>query len=286
MSRRKQILDRVFALPALPEAMTRVMRLLDCPEVDAGEIARAIECDPGMTSNLLRLANSAYFGGPRQIGSVREAFVRLGSKRTFHLIVSSVFAPMARRPVAGYDLPAYALLRHSLATAIACEELAKALAMPVPDNVFTAGLLHDIGKIVLGTFVQADGAAIQQLAFQERTPFQEAESRVLGIDHAEVGAELLCAWNLPEGIVDAVRWHHDPDRSAAPSHMIDLVHAANLLTLMWGVGSGADGLNYLGSAEAARRLRLTPELSECALNKALDAFLGVESLFVASAGEA
>ncbi len=279
MSQRDTILGRLRELPALPVSVTRVIALAGDPDADTAEIIHAIELDPGLTTNVLRVANSAYFAGPRQIGSIRDALLRLGMKRIIHLAMTAAVAPVARQPVQGYDLMPGELLRHSMATAIACEELAVALDKPIPDNVFTAGLLHDIGKIVLGTFIAADPVPIMRMAFEEKLSFETAEARVLGTNHAEVGAELLAMWNLPEAIVEAARWHHEPERAASPSATLDLVHMANLLVMMGGIGTGSDGLNYHTSVASAQRLEASVQATEQALSQTLNALGQLQGVF-------
>ena len=143
MSLRDSILSTVEALPSLPTSALDMVRLANEPETSVDELRRIIERDPGLTTNVLHLANSAFFGGSGHIGSVRDAAVRLGNRRVFQLALSSALAPVACSPVKGYDLPAMALLRHCVATAVATERLAEALEQSLPDHAFTAGLLHD-----------------------------------------------------------------------------------------------------------------------------------------------
>ncbi len=262
MSRRDEILNKVSAIPALPASATQAIRLIQSETTGLSDIMKAIEYDVSLTADVLRLANSAYFAGPRQISSLREAGVLLGAARILQLVLASAVFPVASRPIKGYDLPANDLLDHLLAVAIGAEELGKRLRVSVPHYTFTAGLLHDIGKIVLGTFLEVDGEAIRQVAFEEQISFEAAEDRVLGINHAEVGAALLESWQLPEGIVQVVRWHHSPELAGAEALTADLVHAADMLSIECGLGVGVDGLNYRIGPDVAERLRLKATLAE------------------------
>lgn len=262
MSRRDDILAKVRTIPALPTAATRMMVLLRDPDVDINEIIRTIEYDPGLTSNVLRLANSAYFGSPRTITSLREAIVRLGLNRIFQLVITSAILPVARKAVKGYDLPPGKLLEHSVAVAIGAEELARQLEHKVPTAAFTAGLLHDLGKVILGTFMEVDGTAIVAVAYQNRISFEIAEAQVLGIDHPETGAALLERWNLPTTLVEVVRWHHKPESFQGDTLLIDLVHIADHISLETGIGAGIDGLNYAPSPLVLSRLPFTPAVAE------------------------
>jgi len=265
MVTKEQILAKLRSIPSLPTAASRVISLLKDPDVDINELMRSIEYDPGLTSNVLKLANSAYFGGPRTISSLRDAIVRLGMNRIFQLVITSAIIPIARQEVKGYDLQPGKLLEHAIAVAVGSEELAAQLGRRPPAHTFTAGLLHDLGKIVLGTFLEVDVGPIVRMAFEEKVSFEVAEARVLGMDHAEAGAELLQAWKLPESLVQAVRFHHRPAEfkgTAEEVFVLDLVHVADILALESGVGTGVDGLNYSACPEASQRLKLKPAISE------------------------
>ncbi len=262
MSCRETILAKIHEIPALPSAAVNVLRLAHQVDVGIAEVMAAVEYDPGLTTNVLRLANSAYFAGPRKIGSLIEAGVLLGTRRIAQLALSAAVLPFASHPVKGYDLPAGAMIDQMIATAIGAELLAKELSVQPPVYTFTAGLLHNVGKIILGSFVEVDVEVIRSLAFNERLSFEVAEERILGIGHPEAGAALLKCWNLPDIIVDVARWYRDPDSFSGDKMLLDLVHVADNLTKECGLGIGVDGLNYSRSAGAVERLRLTPKLME------------------------
>mgnify|MGYP000622148792 CR=1 FL=1 len=259
---RDAILAKVRAIPSLPTAATRVIGLLRDPNVEVNDLLHAIEYDPGLTSNVLRLANSAYFAGPRSIGSLREAIVRLGMNRLFQLVVTTAITPFGRSEVKGYDLSPGQLLEHSVASAVGAEELARKLGLKAPGETFTAALLHDLGKIVLGTFVEADAQAISELACQHGMPFEQAEARILGIDHAETGSILLEQWGLPATIIGVVRWHHDPAHYEGDQVLFDLVYAANYLSHEIGKETGMDGIARRLSPVVYERLGINEDIAE------------------------
>lgn len=262
MSVRDSVLEKIADIRSLPAAATQVLRLAQDPESGIGEIMSAIEFDPGLTTDILRLANTAYFAGPRQVGSLREAGVLFGTQRIVELVLASSVFPIAKDPVVGYDLPGGELIRQSMAIAIGTEQLAAHLRRPAPSHTFTAALLADIGKIVLGTFLHIDAGPILHLAESEGISFEVAERQVLGIDHAEVGAILLESWNLPDNVIDVVRWHHDPDQLDGDRLVVDLVHITNHLSIGCGFGIGVDGLNYRPSPNAIQRLGVDHHLLE------------------------
>jgi putative nucleotidyltransferase with HDIG domain len=280
MSLKDIILSRIKKVPAIPTAAVRVSRMLQDPEVNINDLARVIEHDPALAANVLRIANSVYFSGPRSVGSIREAIMRMGTNRVFSLTVASAIAPVAGLEVRGYDLQPGELWHHSVNTAVCVDQLIETLGIKAPESAFTAGLLHDIGKVVLGTFVEVDAGPIMQLAFDEGLPFEEAEKRVLGISHPEVGALLLESWNLPKTIVDAVRWHQEPENyCGADQKIIDLVHAADALSMMGGIGTGSDGLNYRVSKVVADRLGLNNKIAETVVIRMMDGLDEIEVLF-------
>jgi putative nucleotidyltransferase with HDIG domain len=247
----------IHAFPSMPGAALKLLNLADAPGATVQQIEDALRQDPGLTANLLKLANSAYFGIPSKIGSVRQAVMLLGLKRVVQMVVAACASAVIDRGVPGYDLPAGELWRHSLAVSVAAKGLAAELKLPAADEIFTAGLLHDVGKLILGQFVQEDYAEIQRALAQGLT-FEAAEAAVLGIDHAEIGARVLAQWSLPENIVHAVRWHHAPEKFGSMDIMLDVVHVANMLCLMIGIGVGREGLLHEPSPVVTRRLGLEP----------------------------
>jgi putative nucleotidyltransferase with HDIG domain len=257
MSRERidDILASVDAFPGMPGAAARLLTMLDNPEVTAEEIEDALRYDPGLTSGVLRMANSSYFGFAQRIGSLRQAIVTLGTKQLVQMVMATCMSTIMNRDVNGYEMGAGDLWRHSIAVSVASEGLVRALGIAPEEEIFTAALLHDVGKLVLGAFVQENAGALSVDPASE-AEFQEEEKRVLGLDHAEVGARILESWSFPDRIIDAVRYHHRPDDMDPADTMIDLVHVANVLCRMIGVGIGRDGLQYAPAPGATERLGL------------------------------
>lgn len=264
----RQVMAKVKAFPGMPRAATTLLGLLEDPGTTPVQIEEILRQDPGLTANLLKLTNSAYFGLPTQVGSVRQAVMLLGWKRVSQLVMTSCVSGMMDKPVPGYDLPAGELWGHSIAVSVAAEALVKELDVPGAQEVYTAGLLHDMGKVVLGTFVKEAISAIEAKA-AEGVPFEVAEQAVLGTDHAEVGAQILRRWSLPAPIVNAVRWHHAPEQATEDSVLVDVVNVANVLCLMMGIGTGREGLQYSPSSAATKRLGLKEVQLELVASKTL-----------------
>jgi len=276
VTERNAILAQINTVPSMPSVVVELRKHLNDPDASFDKLARMIEYDPGLTANVLQLANSAYFGWTRTIKTVKQAITRLGTNRIFQMVLCMSVAPIVRKPIKGYETDSEGLWRHSIATAICAEQLADALGLEGLEEAFTAGLLHDMGKVVLGTFVEIDDEPIKEIAHLDKLSFNEAEQMVLGIDHAEVAAELLKAWNLPSEVVTAARWHHQP-HLAGDDHrqLVDLIHVADFLCLTFGFGVGADGLQYRLDQEANDRLGVTGKTAEIVGTKVM---MGMEDL--------
>lgn len=285
MSRRDQILDMVSKIVAIPSCAQKAMVMLNDPDADLNELARIIEHDPGLTTNLLKIVNASFFGGTRPMLTAREAITRLGTSQVLQFIVSTGVAPSFVRKIEGYDLAPNMHLQHSVAVAMAARELGTVLGLKTPDYVFTAGLLSGVGKLLLGAYVQVDVHPILALAVQEGLSFDQAEDKVLGINHAELGGILLEDWGLPKVLTDVVRYHLRPDEFDGEDVVLDLVHIGNALAKMIGLGLGVDGLNYVPSQKVAERLQLTPAVLDTVSANVVESMGEVWDLFIECAND-
>ncbi|MGD8493417.1 MAG: HDOD domain-containing protein, partial [Desulfobacterales bacterium] len=159
-----EIFDKVKSFPTIPGAGARMLSLLEEPDTSVSEIEDILRYDPGLTANILKLANSAYFGLPSKIGSLKQAVILLGLKRLIQLVVASCVSAVMDKSVPGYNLPSGDLWRHSIAVSIAAEALVKGKKRIDAEDVFTPALLHDVGKLILGSFVSEEMEAIQSIA--------------------------------------------------------------------------------------------------------------------------
>ena len=276
---RDEVLRNVEETPKLPAAVTRVLALVNDPDSSIPDVMAAVETDPGLTAETLRIANSAYFAGPRKIASLRDAGVLLGLNRIMQLVLAAAVFPIGARPVPGYDLEEGALVDGMLAVAVGAEVLARELKKLPPSHAFTAGLLHDIGKLAMGNVVARCRQEIRDCAMVEGITYQEAERMLLGIDRAEAGAAMLRAWNLPDNVVTAVRWHLQPEQVEQEPFVVDLVHVSRMLATQCGLGLGEDGLQYAPSETSRRRLGLTEEVEDRATARMVEAFREIRAQF-------
>ncbi len=240
----QQLVQAVRDLPALPEVVVRVMRLAEDPRTDAQSIARVIATDQAMAARVLKLANSAFYGLPRRVSTLSEAVVILGFRTIKNLAIAASTFELLNREVAGYWLQRGELWRHSLACAIGAQLIARRVRLPVSEEAFVAGLLHDIGKVAINLFVREQFDQIMERALQDRIPFVEAEQAVLGFNHAMAGGLIAEKWNLPPLLVSVIKYHHQPSSAPEKEPIISVVHLADLLSITMGMGIGGDGLYY------------------------------------------
>lgn len=252
-----KIAAQLKSFPSMPGAAVKLLILMDDPDVSVAQIEAILGQDPGLMANILRLANSAYFGMPSKIGSIKQAVLLLGLKRLVQIVIASCVSAIMDKPVTGYDLPPGEFWLHSVGVTVAAEGLMKELNIKTSEEIFTAALLHDVGKLVVGEYLDNNISQIEDSTSQGIS-FEKAENLVLGTNHADIGAQILKQWSLPPVIVNAVRWHHSPESAESADKMLDIIHVANVLCLMIGIGVGRDGLQYRPSEEVVERLGLEP----------------------------
>lgn len=227
--RAADLIAKVKTLTPISQAALNLVTLLDRPETDNEDVVRVLKFDNVLTAKLLRACNSPIFAFEDPISSVDQAVLILGHQQILRIALSISFSSTMSAPLPGYAAQAKELWRHSLTTALAAENLARNNnAIEVHHSVaFTAGLLHDIGKLVLSQVLTPDfQSAIRTRVTQGGFSRAEAEKEVVGADHAEVGMVLLQSWRLPEDIVEAVANHHHPISRPEP-RLSSVVHAAN-----------------------------------------------------------
>ena len=260
----QELVAKVKNLPPIPNAALRLIGLLDKAETENDDIVQAIRCDNVLTAKLLRACNSPYFGFSEPVSSVDQAVLVLGHQQILHIVLTLAFGSSMTVPLAGYANESCDLWQHSLTTAIAAEIVADSgLDVNAERSVaFTAGLLHDIGKLVLGQALEVEQQnAIRAGILEGGLSRSAAEWQILGTDHAEVGACLLKSWNLPDDVVEAVANHHQP--MVTPRPLLSAVaHVANCAAHLAGAAPGADTSAWSVDPAAAAALGLTPEALE------------------------
>jgi putative nucleotidyltransferase with HDIG domain len=279
MISQQHVIEKLSSFRTLPVVANRLLAVINNPESDASDVARVISLDLALTANVLKAANSAYYGFSRPVSSLTEATFRLGVNWVAQMAVSSLVYGNVNRPAAGYGQSARDIWRHSAAVATTSENLCRLLHLKGSNAIFTAALIHDIGKLAIEEFVAEHLPEIRARLEHDHESFEQAEREVLGYDHAELGAMVAERWNFPQELVQAVRWHHDPNRAEADRQAVDVIHVADALCIMQGIGIGHDGLSYRPCADSLQRLNVTGSVIEAATSQMLDSLAEIESIF-------
>lgn len=239
----EHILKRVQALPPLPTSAMRIIALTKTADVGVRDLERAIAHDPALAASILRQANSAYYGYARRISSLGQAIVILGFQAIQGLVMASAVAPILKTPLAGYSINQEDLWKHSMLTAMMAKRLCRRLDYPFGDVAFTAGLLHDIGKLIIAVYVQEVGGFIlRRIETEQKESYVELEAKIIGYDHGTVGGFIVKNWGLPPDLIEAITYHHFPHQAKDFPDLTKVVHVANGLANLIGVGGGVDGM--------------------------------------------
>jgi putative nucleotidyltransferase with HDIG domain len=261
------IMMKVSSFPSMPQAGIKLRALLAEEDVSLNEIEGILRHDPGLATNVLRLANSAFFGVPKKVATLKHAVMLLGVKRFAQIAVSASMSKTMDKAVEGYDLSPGELWLHSIAVANTAEASARHMKFAETNDVFTPALLHDMGKLILGKFVNEERQKIERIMAQGM-PLDIAEHMVLGTDHAEIGALILARWLFPDDIVNAVRWHHNPERNKISTTKSDMTYLSNLMCQPHGNDVSADGQSVMPSAAVLQRLGIKLDQYEIIAAKA------------------
>ncbi len=253
--------SRLRTLPTLPKLLERVVIALEDPEINFGSVAELIEVDQSLTSQMLRLANSAFYNASGSVSQVSQALVLLGTAVTRSVILSTSVLDM--RGVAG--LPGF--WEHSLGCAVAAGAIAKVTGLANPEEATAAGLLHDLGKVVLYKQLPDAFVHIVETAAASGKTFLDVEREELGTDHGEIAGWLVEKWRFPACLAEPITWHHAPSRARVARDETAIVHVANALVRALGYGSGGDRRLAPIDQTAWARLALTPDTLDAILER-------------------
>ncbi|MGE3234878.1 MAG: HDOD domain-containing protein [Thermoleophilia bacterium] len=239
-----EVASAVAELPPMPASISDVIAACDDQDMTVGQLSQVILRDQSLTANLLKLANSAFYGHARRVTTATEAVVLLGFSAIKSLAISSHTSRLLNGALPGYGLQQGELWRHSIAVAFTARRLAVEIKLAPVEEAFVAGLLHDIGKTILSGYMENAFDEVTRIAQERRMPFHEVETELLGFDHAELGAQVAAAWSFPPELEEAIRYHHSPNEARLKPALSHCVHLADAACMMLGVGLGVDGMMY------------------------------------------
>lgn len=273
----ESIVEAVNDMPALPHVVIKVMDLTEDPNSTAQDINAVLNQDQGMTAKVLRMANSAFYGFPRRIATVTDATVFLGFKTVRSIVMAASVSDILSQEIEGYALAPGELWRHSQCVAMASRHIAKRNKYGFVDVAYTAGLLHDIGKVILNNTLKGSYHEVVAMVGEKNIPFMDAENEVLGFNHAMVGAKIAEKWNLPPELVDAIAYHHTPEKSEVNKNLTAIVHVADAICVSMGIGIGIDGMLYPLSEQALKQVALNEGDIDMVVSQLTDVFVDQQS---------
>jgi putative nucleotidyltransferase with HDIG domain len=225
-----QRLDGIPDIPTLPVVALKVNRMLQDYDVSIDKLSKTMEKDQAIVSKILKLVNSAFYGfRSKTISSLSHAVIMLGfnAVRNATLSVSVINAFSGKKTFEGFDITDF--WRHSVAVAVTGRYLAEQTRLEPSENCFVAGLLHDIGKVVLSQYFQELFGQVLASVQENGLSFYETEKRILPVNHAQIGAHLTRKWQLPVILVDAIGYHHTIAESASNLNLLRITHVADII---------------------------------------------------------
>jgi putative nucleotidyltransferase with HDIG domain len=252
----EELIEKVDDIPAFPQTVINIMALLKEPRSAAVDIEREVMKDQGLTTKMLKMANSAFYSGRRQIKTVADATVLLGFDTVQSLVLASTVGKVMEKELKGYSYERNALWRQSQISAIMARAIAKKAKFSNPDIAYTAGLLKDVGKVILDEYVHESYQEILTKISNEVMPYVAAEEEILGFNHGQVGARIVEKWNLASELVDAIEYHHKPFQSMDNIELVSIVHISDGLVMMMGIHEGIDTLGHEFFTDAVKILNL------------------------------
>ncbi len=217
---RKKVEETINFLPPMPTVMAELIAALNSDDMDFRTLGRIISKDPSMTVNVLKIANSAFFGLPQQVTTIEQAVRMLGTSEMTSLCISCSASRSLRPPAGVETIDLRRFWRHSVATGVIAKLVAPRLGVGRQDNLYLSGLVHDVGAVVLDRFKHDVYRDILELTRAENISIIEAEERTMGASHDTVGGWLMEKWRLSQSLVEVARCHHHVDRASEENRII------------------------------------------------------------------
>lgn len=235
----KKIVEKIQKLPSLPQVVTKVLALVRDPKSSADDLQKIMAMDQSLSLKTMRLVNSAFYGYAGRIKSLSQAVVILGFDSIKSIALSaSVFDTF--KGVSKSPLKREHFWQHSIAVGVCSRMVAADIKLDDPEGAFFAGLIHDIGKVILDQYAHEEFVSALNHAQEKEMLLFEAERELLGVSHAQVGRWLATKWNLPEDIVDAIFYHHQPSYAQKAPRLTSVIHLANVVVQNKAIGKSGN----------------------------------------------
>ena len=238
-----KILKSVKELPPMPQVVIKTQELISDSNVDAKKIAETIETDQGIATKVLKVANSSYFGMSGKISSITHASVVLGHEILGEVVALAGAEGILDGKLAGYGYDSEDLWKHSLAVALGSKFVSNLKNPDLVAEAHMAGLIHDVGKIILDSHIVEKKEEIESFMQKEEKTFLDAESQYFGFNHAEIASEVCKNWNFPESLNFAIKYHHQPGNSDG-NELSYILHLADYIAILSGIGYDSDDILY------------------------------------------
>lgn len=258
MSAIKELIKEIDNLKPIPAVVNQIMAVAEDPNSSAADIAEMVLYDPVITANILRLCNSSYYALPRRVDSVQDAITMLGVDQVIDMVLMKSGAANLIKSQEGYGLHEGELWKQAVSSALIARDLAEKKGSTHKQLVFTAALLKDIGKVILDRFVGGAFMKIDDLVQNKGYTFKEAEKKVIGIDHAELGGLVAEMWDFSPKMVSMIRNHHLNDDAGRDDLETQILYVADNVCMMMGIGGGVDGLAYRFHRDVLEKLGISP----------------------------
>ena len=242
----------------IPQIVLKIIRMFQDNTCGMQEVGREIRQDQVISGKVIKLCNSAFFRQKMGIDSIDRALIVLGERRILKLVISASMEEYFLREEGGYSLCKGGLFNHAVGTGIICEKLTDFVPEISGDIAYTAGLLHDIGKVVLDQYMDLTYHLFYRRTQEEGKNLINVERELFGADHPEVGGRLAAQWSLPEHLVEVIKYHHNPEKATLNPALTHLVYLADLLVSRFIVGQELERLGTNSLVARLERIGLTP----------------------------
>jgi len=267
---KSQIIQDIKDLPPMPQVVIKIQHLISNLNSDTKQLAEVIESDQSIAAKVLKMANSAFYGMSGKISSIHQASLLLGYRTLGEIVTMAGASRLLSGKMPGYGYDPQELWKHSLSVAFSSKLIAEMKRSSLIYEAHTAGLIHDVGKIVLDRYILENKRDIADYMSREEKTFLDAERYFFGFDHAGIASEICRSWHIPETITLAIRCHHQPSTSNG-DELSYVLHLADYVATMGGIGYDDDDILYEAEKGAMDFVGLSQEEIGNMMPKVLEA---------------